>query len=906
MTALAAKSVCSKCKMKFIKNKKRAGRLAALSLLCLFLLSAFSGCVSVKRARNLVLSGDKVSAIEMLCKVIANKKKDQAEAIELFIELYPSTAEEIMPKESVAQIRKAFADKYGASEIQAIKKCAENSSSIKSVLTHPDITNVIKKSEAIILAYNDLARIKKAVSVLPGTLFDERTGEHEVVKYSEDFAGMGQESKKGLAEFYYNIAEAFFPGNNAQERIWLIDIYKKAESLYKGVGQTATRCAELCYLNGQEYERLNSLEGNKQAITWYKNALVWTRNYKDSNERIQILSYEIAMVLLGQARTKEDYKEVIRYLTDAGNYKDAPQLILEVKYHLAYIYRNERTLASYEEAGRLFTELGNYKNSPYETELFEFYKKLKGLAKNYFYGNIYLSWANYTPFTISRNLVPRGDGTANLSLACASSDFGVYIPSMEKTIYPGAIIEGESIASQAFTTMPYASRLPINCHLNYDGRNLSSAVLNYPNDGSLSTKEVKRMAKLCASALDADCDYEFQKVYSLEDLALSTGMGAARDKVSYAMTAYNWNPNKSYTLIKVRQKFFSANIDSPLLPIDFFAVDQKTASPALLKSVTPYYVSSVDYGRMAYFVVCSDLTSEEIIKDFVSCRPYDKKNRGSAGMRANPDITAKWARNGTTVRSITVSEKVYSISDLDGMFNWIKLGTSLALDIDNMVPISFALRNLLDNSYALLSRSQNLVVTLSSRETPVPASTPTPTTPATPAPTTTTTPTTPTQPTTTTTPQPQPEPEQTPTQPAPPTTTPTQTNEPAPSQPTTPASTQETVSTINGTKVPASAYNGDSSLIFVGKKGYYKCSSISVEQGSGVKTYYYDIPASEIEICVASWSDSEFNTVMVNGISMLKNKTVYSFRDVCGNTISLDTVDSTGKRVHNLLLVRKR
>ena len=833
-----------------------------------------SGCVSVKRARNLILSGDKVSAIEVLCKMITSKK-DEAEAIELFIEVYPSTVEEMKPQESVAQIRKEFAAKYDSSEIQAIKKCGESSSSLKSVLSHPDISNVIKKSEKIILAYNGLARIKKAVSVLPRTLYDEKTGEHEVVKYSDDFAGMANESTRSLAEFYYNIAEAFFPGRDVQERIWIIEIYKKAESTYSGIGQTAARRAELCYLNGQEYERLNTVEGNKEAINWYRNALVWSRNYKDCNDRVQILSYEIAMVLLGQARTKEDYKEVILYLTYAGNYKDAAEQILQIKYHLAYIYRNERTMASYEEAGRLFSELGNYKNSPYETNLYLFYKKLIGLSKNYSYGNIYLSNANYAPFAVARNVAPRGDGTANLSLTASTSDFGVYIPSMEKTIYPGAIVEGESVASQAFNSIPYASRLPINCHLNYDGRNLASVALEYPNDGNLSTKEIKRMAKTYASSLDADCDYEFQRIYSLEDLALSTGMGAARDKVSYAMSSYNWNPEKTYTLIKIRQKFYSANVDSPAMPIDFFAVDQKTASPSILKSVTPYYISSVDYGRMAYFVVCSDLPSEEIVKDFISCRPRDRKNKGSTGMRANPDISSKWAQNGTTVRSITVSEKVYSISDLDGIFSWIKLGTSLSLDIDNMVPISFALKNLADNSYARLSQTKSLVVTLPKRETAAAA----------------------------------------------PSNTGSNTNggssnagqqeqtsalattTPAP---TTPASTQETASTINGTKVPANAYNGDTSLILVGKKGYYKCSSISVEQGSGVKTYYYDVPADEIEVCVASWSDKEFNTVTVNGISMLKNRTVYSFRDVHGNTISLDTVDSTGKRVHNLLVVRKR
>ena len=147
MTALAAKSDCLKYKMVSVKNKRKAGRLAALSLLCFFLLSALCGCVSVKRARKLVLSGDKISAIEMLCKIISNGKKDQAEAIELFVEIYPSTAEEMMPQQSVDQVRKEFASKYGASEILAIKKCGENSTSIRSLLSHPDISHVIKKSE---------------------------------------------------------------------------------------------------------------------------------------------------------------------------------------------------------------------------------------------------------------------------------------------------------------------------------------------------------------------------------------------------------------------------------------------------------------------------------------------------------------------------------------------------------------------------------------------------------------------------------------------------------------------------------------------------------------------------------------------------------------------------------------
>lgn len=116
----------------------------------------------------------------------------------------------------------------------------------------------------------------------------------------------------------------------------------------------------------------------------------------------------------------------------------------------------------------------------------------------------------------------------------------------------------------------------------------------------------------------------------------------------------------------------------------------------------------------------------------------------------------------------------------------------------------------------------------------------------------------------------------------------------------------EKSTTVNGVDVPQSAYSGNTSLIFVGKKGYYKCTSVTTEQGSGVKTWTYEIPQSEIQVCVASWSSDEYQSVSVNGISMVKNQTVYSFRDVTGNTISLDFVDAKGNRIHSLLIVRSK
>lgn len=890
-------------------------------LILFSMILSLTGCVSNERAKRLIASGDKVTAIEILSKRISSKRDDE-EAIELFVSVYPSAVEELYTKETVKQIRKEFASKYSASETEAIRKCRNQLANGKTITSHPDVASVISRSSKLINNLSGLVRIKNAVSVLPARIGNSKTGEYEVVKYTEDFASMYATAKYELGEFYYNLAEALYPGQNVEERASIINLYKNANSYAGSIGNCDERCAELCYLNGYDYEMLNSIQGHKTAIEWYKNSLTWVNNYRDASRKVQILSYEIAMALLDGAQTKDDYKEIITYLENAGDYKDAKTYILKVKYYLAYLYLDDHTAKSYETAGKLFVELGNYKNSPYEASLYNFYKKLKSLGKTYSENGISLSSGNYVPFTMSRNLTPGDNGKGSLSVSCRTSNIDVYIPSMEKTIYPGSIITGESIANQKFNQFAYGTRNVINYSVSSAGRNLGDGVVTYAHDGAYSVNEIRKHATRYGSQMEVDCTYEFHTVYSPEDLALTTGIGAGRDKVSYAIGSYNWNPEKSYTLVKVTQKFYSTSMYPPKLPVDFFVADKNVVTEATLKSVTPYYVSSVDYGRKAYFVICSDLPSEEIIRDITACRPRDRKNSGATGMRVNPEVSYKWSHNGTTVSAITVSEKIYSINDLDGIYNWLKIGTSMAVEVSDIVPISFSLRNLADNSYAQLSQSHKVSIRLptqkevkETQETKVENSGIANIPPATekphevqheevakPVDTGNTQ-----KPSATETKPVETKPAETkPAETKPAETKPAETKPSSGSGGNKPASAYETASTINGTKVPASAYNGSTSLIFVGKKGYYTCSSVTTERGSGVKTWYYDIPSDEIEVCVASWSDSEYKTVQVNGINMNKNKTVYSFRDVHGNTISLDTVDSNGIRVHHLLVVRKK
>lgn len=877
------------------------------SIICFFFL--FTGCVSVGRARRLIEKNDNVSAIEVLSKRLQSKK-DDAEAIELFVEIYPSTVEEYYTNRTVRQIREDFSSKYNSSETQAIKSCRNQISSLRNLLSHPDISNVIKESNNTISRLSSLVRIQKAVLPLPRTIGSSKTGEFEVYKYNDDFSGMYATAKYELGEFYNLIADTFYPGTGIDDRIFLIDVYKKADSYSNYSGQSASKCAELCYLNGRDYETLKSVDGYKKAISWYRNSYSWVRGYRDTNQRIQILSYEIAILLTPYAKTKDDYREIISYFEAAGDYKDASLRIIEMKYYLAYLYRADHTVKSYEEAGKLFSQLGNYKRSALETYLYDFYTKLKSLNKNHSYGGINLSSGNFQPFTMTRNMSPVDDTTSTLSLSCKTSAIDAYIPSMENIIYPASIINGEAITNQTFTPFNYGSRNPVDFSLSSSGRALGNGTISNSREGNASVKEVRRLANKYAKDMTLDASYEFHKIYSPEDLALTTGIGAGREKVSYSINFNNWNPEKSYTLVKVTQKFYSTAINPPLLPVDFFAVNKDVVTASSLRNVTPYYVSSVDYGRKAFFVICSDLPSEEIIKDFTACRPRDSKNSGATGMRVNPEISDKWQKAATYVSSITVSEKIYSINDLSGIYNWIKTGTSMSVEADEIVPIAFTLRSLKDNSFAILSQSNTVKVKVQNAKPVNEVKTEESSAKTEPAQTQPQQPETQVVPTYDGdfTPAAEPAPAAETEKPAAekPKEEKPKENKPKDDKPKEekPVVTYEKETTINGTKVPETAYNGSSSLIFVGKKGYYTCSQVTTEQGSGVKTWYYNIPQDEVEVCVASWNASEFSSVTVNGIQMTMNKTVYSFRDVRGNTISLDFITTSGERIHSLLVVR--
>lgn len=804
----------------------------------------FSSCLS-SRAERYIASGNPVAAIELMAPKLAKNPTDKKLA-PMFAGIYPSTMEDIIPDYTVDQIISKNLDPYNRNQILAIKKCAAEISPDSQLTSHPTISKIIRNSESNLVNLKNAIRIQKAVYIMPKTIGNPKKGQqYSVPKYTNDFSGQLKDDSYSLGMFYYNLGEALYSGKSIRQKKEIIEYYKKAKSYSSDIPSSSTKCAQLCYEIAQEYEKNGTISGKKDAISWYKAAMEWVPGYSNSQNCIYRLNYEIAMELKSTATTKNDYEQVIYYLKLAGNYKDTATQLKEVMYLLAYLYRNDNTISSYEKAGEYFVELGTYKNSANEASLYNFYKKLKTLSKTDRTSSVSLNTGSVTNY-FNKKITPIDKNYAYSDIETNTSVLKNFDSVTDETISPGSIITGTSISNLTFKQFSYGDRNPLNFSINYDGYELTNGTINNPGTRK-GASAVKNAAARYERKINPETTYNFIPVYSKDDLLASLGLGT--DKPKYAADFGNTFWDDNLLLVEVTQKFYTASISAPALPVDFFSTDNNVVSANNVRDVTPYYVSSVDYGRKGYFLISSELSTDELIQDIKEYRPRDSYNKsGSSGRSISRELENKWKKYHTTVNAIAAAEKDYIINSADSMYKWIKIGIDKDLLIQDLVPIHFSLRNLYTNEYAVLSRTDRIKIKYKSPE-----------------------------------PEYEPEPEQ------------TQKPEPLPITPdkTEPADKQETPDT------PAIG-NPLSSLVFVGPTGtVYKCKNITDI------TYTYEIPESEIQQCVAVWDTAKIRAVTINGVQMTPRSTVYSFRDVAGNTISLDITDAKGNWKHYLLIVKK-
>lgn len=265
-------------------------------------------------------------------------------------------------------------------------------------------------------------------------------------------------------------------------------------------------------------------------------------------------------------------------------------------------------------------------------------------------------------------------------------------------IYPGALIKGESIMTGEYTPI-VVDRQPISISVSLE--NIDGDASRIIKDPKLSTvrsaiKEVLNQRVTGSTA--ARNTFEITEVKSSEHLKVAVGAnysysgGMADISASFG---FNSNSENNHYLLKFIQSYYTIDMDSPKNASHVFS-NPEEYNAAKIGSISPMYVASVTYGRMAFFSIESSKSSEEI-EAALNASFQSGLSAGKLNIDAEHASTLSNCKITGTIIGGSGEDAANAIWGLEGMKNYINNGGNWSHDSPAQ-PLAYKLRYLKDNS----------------------------------------------------------------------------------------------------------------------------------------------------------------------------------------------------------------
>jgi thiol-activated cytolysin len=176
-------------------------------------------------------------------------------------------------------------------------------------------------------------------------------------------------------------------------------------------------------------------------------------------------------------------------------------------------------------------------------------------------------------------------------------------------IYPGALLDGNSIASGSYRPL-IGDRAPLN--ISISGVHLKGTVKTTIDSPSLSSvrqgiHDLLQQAVIGVTA--ANMTYELSSIKSMEEFNLKIGAGYKGFGVNIATSVdFSNSATHSVFLAKFFQKYFTLDVDQPVRPSAFFT-GKNTWNDfryQIKGDIAPVYISSITYGRTIFLLIESN------------------------------------------------------------------------------------------------------------------------------------------------------------------------------------------------------------------------------------------------------------------------------------------------------------
>lgn len=298
------------------------------------------------------------------------------------------------------------------------------------------------------------------------------------------------------------------------------------------------------------------------------------------------------------------------------------------------------------------------------------------------------------------------------------SDLKIFPGQGLESLYPGAIIRGDSLYGGAFTETAF-NRAPMTYALNViDGTNTPrSATMQSPSFSDFQDTFAGLVSSLDLSKDLIDVKFDVKEVHSFEELAIAVGLTVDSARASFdGKFDFNDTSKLSRFVVIGELKFFDAVVDAIPNPSDVFdpSVTAAEVQQKFSDGNPPVYVSSISYGTRIYITIESTLNSTETDLALEAAfnngavdvtgqitasfdKVVDKTDINFVGIGVPSDL------NENLNALLTSTDKSAAIANL--------LTSSVTFDAGNVgAPIAFTLKHLADNSFAAMSFTNSFSV----------------------------------------------------------------------------------------------------------------------------------------------------------------------------------------------------
>ncbi len=275
-----------------------------------------------------------------------------------------------------------------------------------------------------------------------------------------------------------------------------------------------------------------------------------------------------------------------------------------------------------------------------------------------------------------------------------------------EVIYPGSILRGSSFLNHSYDPLVLSN--PFNqviLSLTLKGED---GVFNMGTNPTLSDVRATLNSLLTSNKNKIDTDYiPADYVFVADSISneesfsksFSTHVDFNFLKIVRADFGYSqssaWEKKQKYIMVKLTQKVYSASIN-PKYVEDWVEGD---ILPGDCGTHEPVYISNVDYGRTAYFLLESNISeSEASTMISFSVGVALGKFGGSTAIEYDKKLRSLFANNKVKVKIVGGSAaKVTKVTNYNEFVSFIQNTTADEL-VKASAPISYTVRRMVDNT----------------------------------------------------------------------------------------------------------------------------------------------------------------------------------------------------------------